>query len=340
MSSSTSPVDLADLRTAFYNRMRDKTTTALDAIVDQFLNVGLVDMHINPITYPYWAERRATLITHAPYSTGTVSIAAAARTTVTGASTAWNTAVTGFGFNNARAGGKIKFGGVNEVYEVSAVGSDTALTLATNYTGDAITDGDYTYFEDEYALASDFLKPADMRLFSGDWKISLIGRQDFRRRYVRNDTAGKPTVATLIQLEFSGSTTARPRVVLHPYPSDEMSIPYSYITTNLAVSSAGAVQTQMTATSDEPILPFRYRMGIVYNAIYHYYRDRKDDTRSQEAKAEYVDFMSRMANDAGIGQQDRPRFYGPMRKFGPGRSTQGRYQDSSDDRFDSIRDRY
>ena len=308
MSSATAPVTLADLRTAFYTRVRDASSTANDTIVDHFLNVALRDMHIAPIVMPWWALRRASLITHAPYTTGTVAISASARTTVTGTDTLWNTAVTGFGVNNAQAGGKMKFSGLNEIYTVSAVGSDTSITLESRYTGDALTAGTYTYFEDEYSLAADFLGPADARLFSSDRNIPFIGPMEFRRLVPRNDVAGRPRVATMIQLGFSGSTTPRPRVVLSPYPDTTYTIPYNYVTSYLAVTTGGTEQTSLTNTTDEPIVPFAYRMAIVYHALYHYYRDRKDDVRSQEAKAEYTELMNRIANDSRIGQTDHPQF--------------------------------
>src|SRR5258706_301059 len=85
-----------------------------------------------------------------------MQIATSARTTVTGSSTLWNTAVTGMGFNNARVGGKMRFD-TTDVYTVSTVGSDTAITLASRYIGDSALSGStYSYFEDEYALAADY----------------------------------------------------------------------------------------------------------------------------------------------------------------------------------------
>jgi len=84
-------------------------------------------------------------------------------------------------------------------------------------------------------------------------------------------------------------------------------IPYRYITTNLAVSSAGAGQANLSADADEPIVPLRYRHVLVLYAAYQWYRDRKDDARSSEAQADYVDLVKRMANDSDP-QRDRPRF--------------------------------
>lgn len=335
MAIATQVTDLSDLRTDLLARVREATgVTATNNIADRYLNIALHDMHLNPGGNFPWAERRAYLLTHAPYTTGTVSITAAARTTVTGSSTLWNTAVTGMGFNNARTGGKMTFSGSTEVYEVSTVTNDTTVTLVNRWTGAALSAASYAYFEDEYALASDFLRPTDLRNFSTDLNIPLIGRMEFRRRYVRNSIRQKPRVATLIQLAFSSDTTPRYRVILHPPPDDEYSVPYHYITTNLAVTSAGVEQAQMTNTTDEPIVPLRYRHAIVFHALYHWYRDRKDDTRSQEAKAEYVDIMSRISGDTTIGQ-DRPRFAPNYSRYLPGRS--GRFDGGA--YFDELRDR-
>ena len=284
MSVATQVTDLTDLRTDLIVRVRDATgVTATNNIADRYLNMALHDIHINPGNNWPWAIRRAYLQTHAPYSTGTVAITAAARTTLAGTDTLWNTAVTGMGFNNARVGGKMTFGS-SDIHEVTVVTSDTAITIDPRWMGDAVTAQSYTYFEDEYALAADFYRPLDWRQFSDEVKIGLVGPQEFRRRWVKNSRLGRPKNATIIQLGFSSNTTPRYRVVLNPVPNNELVIPYQYITSYLAVTSAGTEQTQLTNTSDEPIIPLGYRHILVFHALYHWYRDRKDDTRSAEAK--------------------------------------------------------
>ena len=304
MSSTTQPTTFEDLYTDLIDRSRGSSSQSSTVVqAKRYINSALHDMHTNPGQLMPWAIRRAVLITHAPYSTGTISITVGtSRTAVTGSGTLWNTDSDNFGFNNVRAGGKIILGSGNEVYDVSAVSSDTALTLSTVYTGASLSGESYRYFEDEYALASDFWRIQDMRLFSSDANIPLIGPMEFRRLNVKNDITGRPKLACIIELAPSGSTASRPRVVLHPAPDDEYSIPYYYSTSNLAVSSAGAAQAALSATTDEPIVPLRYRNAIVFNALYHWYRDHKDDQRSQEAKAEYVDIMTRVSNDLGIGR--------------------------------------
>lgn len=323
MSVATQVTDLADLRIDLLARLYEATgITATSNIADRLLNTALHDLHVDPGNNWPWAVRRAQILTHARYSTGTVSIAAATRTTVTGVLTLWNTAVTGMGFNNARVGGKMTFSGSPNVFEVSTVGSDTAITLADRWTLDALSAASYAYFEDEYALASDFFRLADLRSFSDDMKIVTLGPQEFRRRFPRNSITGRPLKATLIQLPFSSTTAPRYRVVFAPAPDIVYQVPYNYITTNLAVTTGGVEQAQLTNTTDEPIVPLRYRHVLVLHALYNWYRDRHDDTRSQEAKAEYVELVQRMAGDSYTAQ-DLPRFVPNM--FPHQRRSSGRF---------------
>src|SRR3990167_1285935 len=220
MAVGTQYTDLSDLRTGLLNVVREATSvTATNNIADRLLNVALHDIHIDPGHSWPWSIRRAYLLTHAPYTTGTVDITAAARTTVTGTSTLWNTTVTGMGFTNARAGGKMTFAGSSEVYTVSTVSSDTALTLESRYIGTAaLSAATYSYFEDEYALASDFWRSVDLRKFSDDRRIEILSRQDFYRAYPRNSATGVPRRCTIIDLVPSASVTPRPRILFHPAP--------------------------------------------------------------------------------------------------------------------------
>ena len=337
MSSTSQVTDLADLRRDLITRVSDVTgNTDVNTLADRMLNTALHDIHLNPNNHPYWAIRRGTLLTHAPYSTGTVTITAAtSRTAVVGTSTLWNTAVTGMGFNNTRVGGKMIFQGSSEVFEVSAIGSDTTITILQRWLGDDLSGATYTYFEDEYALASDFLRPVDLRNFSTDWGIPILGPMEFRRKYVRNSLTGQPMNATVFQLAFSGNTSPRHRVAFYPSPDDEYNIPYNYITSNLAVSSAGVEQTQLSATTDEPIVPLGFRHVIVLGALYNWYRDIGDDTRSQEAKAEYIDVMQRLAGTTNMGA-DRPRIRPTLRRYLPRSAALGRFDVNN--RFDQMRD--
>jgi len=314
MATTGQPTTFAELFGDLLVRMRADSTAsgASEQIAKRYLNIALHDIHIQQ-NWP-WAERTATLITRPPYTTGSVSIASTSRTTLEGSNTLWNTAVSGMGFNNANAGGKVYISTGGEVYTVSSVGSDTSITLSSRYTQDidvastyALAYGSYRYYEDEYALASDFFRLVDIRQFSDVMHIPVLGAAEFYRKIPRNAIrADAPQCCTLIELGPSGSADWRPRVVFYPHPDQAYSIPYRYMTRNLAVSSAGVGQTEMSADADEPIIPVRYRHILLSYASFIWYRDQKDDQRSQEAYTEYTDGVKRAAGDSNP-QRDYPR---------------------------------
>jgi hypothetical protein len=306
MATGTIVTTFSDIYGDLIDRVREATgVTATQNIAKRFTNTALHDMHIGFAEKVPWAERRGILITQAPYSTGTVTISKGS-VSLTGTGTAWNTN-NSFSVANMRAGGKIVIAGTLEVYEISAVGSDTGATLSSRYVGADVTDGSYTYFEDEYALAADFLRPVDTRSFDDNRNIEILSRTDFRRRFSRNATTGPLLACCFQDAPFNGTTTPVRKIRVARPPDQAYNIPYSYITSNLAVSTAGVAKAQMIDDTDEPIVPVRFRPAIVLHALYNWYRDRKDDTRSQEAKAEYTDLMLRMGADQEVGSP-RPRF--------------------------------
>ena len=91
-------------------------------------------------------------------------------------------------------------------------------------------------------------------------------------------------------------------------------------------------------------MPLRYRHIIVLHALYNWYRDKQDDVRSQEAKAEYLEAMNRMVADVEVGTHNKaqitPRlggYWGHARKpYSPQRGA--RYStNNSFDRLDDVR---
>lgn len=310
MSSTSQLTDFSDLYTDLQNRVRVTTgVTATQAQAQRYINIALQDMHLG-FDYKFpWAERQARLLTRAQYSTGTVTITQGSAT-LTGTSTLWTTTDV-FGVANARANGKIRIGGGLTPYVVQAVGGAGTITLSSKFTEADATAQTYVYYEDEYDLATDFLRTVDAQQFSDQMPIDLLSRTEFRRRYPANSAPqSQIRVASIIDYAPSGNTTPIRRVKFHPPPSQALTIPYTYITANLAVSSAGVGAANLSASSDEPIVPLRYRHAIVFHALYHWYRDKKDDARMEAAKGEYTDIMIRIANDVEVGgvrPQIRPR---------------------------------
>jgi len=343
MSSTTAPETFSDLYNALLGRAReDATLTATIEQAKSYTNIGLLDMHIGFSEMLPWAERSNYIRTNPVYSTGTLAITVGTNT-ISGSGSFWATN-NDYGRDNMRDGGKIIIAGDTNIYSITQVLGDALAGITPKYHGDTVTAATYTYYEDEYSLASDFLRPLDYRSFDDQRSISLIGRREFQRRYPRNDKVNRPRVATIIDAAdpSTGDDTPTRRVRLYPAPDKAYLLPYSYVTKELAVSSAGSAQENLSADTDEPIVPKYARQAIVLKALSLWYRDKKDDTRSQEVNSEYVDLLTRVVGDQEIGSsrpQLRPRLgaYASRAQHpwgGPG----GRYD--VDGWFDRLEDRY
>jgi len=301
MSATSQVTTFADLYTDLQNRVRVTTgISATETQAKRYINTALQDIHLS-FDYKFpWCERRGVIRTHAPYSDGTIAISVGG-TTLTGTSTLWDTN-NSYTEKNARVGGKVLLAGGDDVYRVSTVTNDTTLTLNTAFVGSAALSGDtYKYFEDEYALASDFLRPIDFQIFADSWNLPLIGRNEFRRRFPRPTISGRPRVAAIYDLSFVGNATPVRKVVFYPYPDSTYLIPYAYVSSSLAVSSTGTESTTLSGDTDQPVMPLRYRHIIVLHALASWYRDKRDDARAESVKAEYIDTVQRMVNDQEIG---------------------------------------
>lgn len=302
MSETTQPTTFADLVRDLLNRTRQDTSSAATATqARRYLNTALYDLHVGFGEKFPWAERTSLLITHPPYSTGTLSISIGLNF-VFGIGTAWNS-TNDYGQQNVREGGKFRIYGYEEAYEVTDVTASNSATLDTTFIGpNVVGAGEYVYYEDEYDLASDFLRPLEHRRFTdGPTPIALISRSDFRNRFPGRYVSGKPEVATIVDRAPDGNTTPRRRVRFYMVPDKAYQIRYSYVTSNLAVSSAGVAASQMSSDTDEPIVPIRYRHVLVLHALYQWYRDKKDDQRSFEVKNEYEGLLARITGDNEIG---------------------------------------
>lgn len=307
MSATSQPTTFEDLYTDLQNRVR--VTTGISATQTQaqrYINISLQDIHVGTKYVFPWTERRAFLTTHAPYITGTLSVSAGS-TALVGSGTLWNTA-TVYNQNNMRVGSKITIAGGHDIYRVSTVVNDTSGTLETRYVASSDASGAaYINYEDEYALAADFERPLDFQMFSTDWELPLVNRSDFRRNHVRSNISGRPRMASILDLPSIGNTTPVRKVLLYPYPDQVYVIPYAYVTANLAVSATGTEQAGLVSATDEPIMPLRYRYAVVLHALEAWYRDKRDDARSQEVKVEYEQLMNRVISDHDMGTHNRVR---------------------------------
>lgn len=303
--------DFSDIYTDVMNRLGKKVTLTAELVkVKRLINQGLRDWAIQRP----WSvlQRRAELRVFADYSTGTVTTTQGS-TTWTGSSTTWNTN-SAFGEVNVDATFKMKINGDREIYEVDTVASDTSLTMVSKYVNSAASAAGYTAWQDEYALASDFDRPVDVRQLFIDTTLIPIGLREFRRKYTGSTTGGKPRVYTLTRIS-SGSQ----RIMFWPYPDSARILPYDYITTNLAQSSSGTDQADLSADDDVALIPEKYRHMLIHYAVGQWYRDYKDDARFRDAMELYTDLVRRMAADVEP-TDDLPRLAPNRSKYMYGRS--------------------
>ncbi len=343
--ATETPKDFGDLYTDLIQRVRaDSSVTLTTNIAKRYINIGLQDMHIGSSERFPWAEREAILLTHPVYEfpggagsdiTGGVFAFKSDTNLVFSKVVSSVTSQLGItdsntnGQTNIRVGGKIRIDGATESFRIEwsrTVGSTDVANMVSAWKDDTTAfQAQFRYYEDEYDLAADFLRPVDISRFSsGPTGIKLIGRNKFRNRYPDTSTSGRPSVGTIIDRPVgtvtaeTGATTdtvPRRRLRLYPYPDDAYRIRYTYITSNLATSSAGVPKTSLVEDTDEPIVPLRYRMLTVLHALSSWYRDRHDDPqRSQAAKADYEILMKRTRSDVEIGQS-RPQLRPPAAAY-------------------------
>jgi len=236
MSTQTNPETFRELYIELLNRTREDTgQSATVDIAKRYINMANYELHMGMGEKLEWCIREAVLITKDKYSTGTIT-ANRGSATVGGVDTVFDS-LDDFGNALVRRGGLMKFDGVDDVYRVRNVGNPSLLTLEGDFVQTSLPAGTaYEYFEDQYALASDFERPVDMNYFDGGRQIPLIGRSEFRRRYTRNSVPGKPIVATMVSIPSNATTnTNQSRAIrFAPPPDTAMNFPYSYVTNLLA----------------------------------------------------------------------------------------------------------
>ncbi len=167
--------------------------------------------------------KTAYLTMSAYYSTGTVACTAGA-TSLTGTGTTWISTQT------ANNGWKIKFAGLDIVYDFTYVSSTTAtinpgLEGATNLSG-----GSYSLFRDEYALPSDFdrfLKNGSIYVYQGGRVYNIIGelpKDQFRAEFFPEPS--DPIFRAMLTLtDTSGYRLLR----LNPPPKTARVYPFEYV---------------------------------------------------------------------------------------------------------------
>ncbi len=174
-------------------------------------------------------------------------------------------------------------------------------------------------YQDEVTLPDDFMRLAGNQVRVANRTLDMLGRVEFRHRFAGKHDINKPQYATLIDTNDALSGIDNRKLRLFPIPSSVERGFLTYVTKDLVTAADGEWKEEFDLDTDEPIVPRRYRHAIFLHALSNWYRDRKDDTRSQEVFAQYQQIMSRIINDTEAGQSNmriRPGLRSYRRKAG------------------------
>lgn len=216
------------------------TDSDVETVVKQALNDILEE--VCQASNFSWLYGDGSFITTKPYETGTVAVTEGS-TTITGTGTVWTSGMVGR-----------KFYCGNATYKISAYVSSTELTLSTNYAGDSNTAATYNIYQDEYSLASDVEDVISMRQENNPQKINKAGSEVLDAYYPQRISFAYPSIYSINGYDSSGYI----KVALYPIPNQARNIYYR---------SKKRV-TEMSADSDTPIIPLRYRWVLAKGALY------------------------------------------------------------------------
>lgn len=309
MSTTTQFTTFSDLYLGLLKALRTDSSNA--ATVEQakrYINTALLDMHVGFADKVTWAIRSHSFLTETTFTTTVESVNFAGSTPPN------NTPFRGYNMDNpdgntfsngqktivTSAAATTSTGLEGEVKLTSSTSADPAVIDV--YGSDMAVGDAVRIYQNDITLPADFMQMAGNIVKIGDRRIRLIGRIDFRHQFAGEHEIGRPIHATLIDSFDVVSGLDNRKIRLYPLPNTVERGHISYVTKNLVIASDGTWRTDFSDDNDEPIVPLRYRHAIFFHALYNWYRDRKDDTRSQEAKMEYESIMMRVVNDTEPGQ--------------------------------------
>ncbi len=214
--------------------------TDVEDVVEQAIN-DIMEEICNSNNFS-WLYDDSSFITTAPYSTGTLT-ATTGSTTLTGAGTTWTSAM---------AGRRISI--EDAFYEISAYVSGTELTLGSNYAGAGGSELTYIIYQNEYSLSSDVEDVLSMYQENNPQKLSKVGLPMLDRAYPQRNTYSYPSMYAINGYDSSGNM----KVEVYPIPNQARNIYYRM----------KKRVTVLSADSDEPIIPLRYRYVLFRGAVY------------------------------------------------------------------------
>lgn len=313
MSSTSQFTTYSDLYQGLLKAIRsDQGNSATVEDAKRYINTALLDMHIGFSEKVPWALRDHTFTTDTA-ATATVT----ARNTSPGSNDngvpTRNYAFGTVPISAVSTGDKVlitassipsSIGLESEIAGNVAIASGTGIVTADVYSNELSAGDTVMIYRNDIELPDDFMRIASSTVRLGTRQLPVIGRIEFRHRFAGDTSLGRPMHTTMIDSTDIALGLDNRKLRLHPIPNVVERGHLTYVTNLLAVTTAGVWQRDLQSDTDEPIVPLRYRHAIFFHALYNWYRDKKDDVRSQEAKAEYVEIMNRITNDTESGQSN------------------------------------
>lgn len=347
MSDTTQFTTFSDLYNGLLKAIRsDRSNSETIEQAKRYINTALADIHLGFAEKVPWALRDYSFSTTTTF-TDTVTVVGATTTEAPNNIDYKQYTLSNTDGNDYIAGHKIAVTTTSTDTSTGLEGYIRDTVLATTpaginiyQTGLAVDDVVRVY-QDEIEMPDDFMRLAGNLIKIGSRDIPVIGRVEFRHRFAGDYSVNRPQFASIIDTTDVISGLDNRKLRLFPIPNAVERAHVTYVTKLLVTAADGTWQEEFSADTDEPIVPRRYRHAIFYHALSNWYRDRKDDVRSQEAKAEYVEIMNRITNDTEAGQSTmslrpnrRPYRRKSNRPYSSGRSGSRRYDFG---RFDELR---
>ena len=167
----------------------------------------------------HWSFLRTSSVIHIPaaYSTGTVSITTGTQA-VTGSGTVWTSSHVGMQF---------KVAGKAPVYTISAVGSNTSLTIDTVWGAPSISSSTYMICQAYSSMPSDFLKFLSCVDTMNFWRMRTDSytKEDLDRFDPMRSSSGNP----LILAAFQNTSTGQAQYEMWPHPVTQRDYPFTYV---------------------------------------------------------------------------------------------------------------
>lgn len=189
-----------------------------------------------------WLYGDSSFITTAVYGTGTMT-ATEGSTTITGTGTTWTSGMVGR-----------KITCENATYIIATFVSTTEMTISTNYAGAGGGGLSYKIFQDEYSLASDCEDVLSVRQENHPHKLIKVGIEVIDDYYPQRSSFGYPVAYSIVGYDSSDYMV----VALYPNPNVARNVYYRY----------KKRVTEMSADTDTPIIPLRYRWVMAKGALY------------------------------------------------------------------------